>query len=219
MSEEERASPVFFHGPIKDRRHGLHAFVSSPAGDHRRDITLDRTFEAHVIAEAGRAPKHDGFRDLRGPVHSFMRGQHYGIRSRSGLARDGNTYNTRKLVACTVACDWGESTETYLMNVVEELERNTEEAKRLWKGYAEELARFRSVIKNDVESLQASARKTTEAIGRMHKAYSDVFAMLNSADMAKAIENAERLARACEALSNLEPHKMTFAVIDSQRGE
>jgi hypothetical protein len=37
--------------------------------------------------------------------------------------------------------------------------------------------------------------------------------------MQKAVENAERLATAVNALAHLEPHKMTFAVLDSQRGD
>lgn len=100
------------------------------------------------------------------------------------------------------------------MNVIAELKGNYEEAETLWKSYEAKLQSFRSMVKNDVSSLEASARKTTEAVQRMTKAYGDVVTQLNSDQMLQAVQNAERLAAALGALAQLQSHKLVFAVTD-----
>lgn len=103
------------------------------------------------------------------------------------------------------------------MNVMEELRGNYDEAEKLWSAYEDKLKNFRSNIKNDVASLEASARKTTEAVQRMNKAYSDVVVQMNGPEMQQAIANAERLATAMTALAGLQSHMLTVTVIDNAR--
>ena len=102
------------------------------------------------------------------------------------------------------------------MNVIEQLKGNYDEAHKLWEGYKSKLDQFRSAIKNDVTSLEASARKSTEATQKMNAAYSDVIRLLNSDEMTRAVENAERLATAMEALSKMQSHRLVLAVSDQR---
>lgn len=136
----------------------------------------------------------------------------------SGLTRDGAHYIEKEVDAWSVQCSWACWTECDLMNVTEELQKQYESAAELWKAYEKRLHDFRSAVKNDISSLEAGARKTTEAVVRMNKAYSDVFVQLNSAEMATAIANAERLATAMKALSELQPHKLAFTVNGTNEG-
>lgn len=101
------------------------------------------------------------------------------------------------------------------MEITQELQSQYDAAADLWKAYEKRLSDFRSLVKNDVASLEASARKTAEAVTRMNKAYGDVIAQMNGQEMRQAVENAERLAAAMAALANLQSHKLTVAVIDN----
>lgn len=105
-------------------------------------------------------------------------------------------------------------TEGGLMNVIDELQGNYDAALELWKKYETDLCAFRSKVKDDVTSLEASARKTTAAVQRMGAQYQEVIAQLTSPTMQQAIENAERLAAAVSALSALQSHRMTFEVAE-----
>lgn len=116
-----------------------------------------------------------------------------------------------------VEYQWAVQTQDLLMTTTEELEQNYEAAAALWKKYEGRLDDFRNKVKQDVASLEASARKTTEASQRINKAYSDVVVQLNSQEMLTAIDNAERLARALNAIANMQSHKLTFAVIDAAK--
>jgi hypothetical protein len=100
------------------------------------------------------------------------------------------------------------------MNIIEELRNNYEECAGVWETYDKKLAAFRSAVKNDVISLEASARKTTEAVNRMTQAYSNVITQLNSPEMQQAVANAERLSVALTALAQLQSQKLVFAVTD-----
>lgn len=103
------------------------------------------------------------------------------------------------------------------MNILEELKGNYDEAEKLWDSYKGRLDEFRSAVKNDVSSLEASARKTTEAVQRMNRAYGTVIEQLNSEPMLQAIANAERLANALSALSALQAHKLVFSVAENEQ--
>jgi len=100
------------------------------------------------------------------------------------------------------------------MNVIDELQTNYDAAAKLWDAYKDRLHEFRSAVKNDVASLEAAARKTADAAVRINKSYAEVFAQLNGDEMARAIDNAERLARALDAIAHLQGHRLMFAVVD-----
>lgn len=133
----------------------------------------------------------------------------------TGRFREGVAFRGDQLGRWIVSVKWAANTESTLMNVVEQLKENYGEAEKLWEGYEYKLAQFRSSVKNDVTSLEASARKTTEAVNKVLSAYSSVIACLNSAEMQNATENAERLATAMQALANLQSHKLSIAVVDN----
>lgn len=122
-----------------------------------------------------------------------------------------------ELARWTVGFAWATETERCFMGIVQELKGQYDEAETLWRSYIDRLNKFRSQIKNDVVSIEAAARKTTEAVNRMSATYSSVIAQLNSPEMHQAIANAERLAGALAALSNLQSHKLVFSVGDNQQ--
>lgn len=155
----------------------------------------------------------DGLVDYSGPIgRSFIGNMFNPIKS--GLARDGILFSGKELTAYVARFAWAASTESALMNLTEELHEQYKAAEKLWDGYKDKLVKFRSEVKNDVDSLQAAARRTTDAVHRMTEAYSDVIAQLNSPEMAQAVANAERLASALSALAQLQTHKLVFAVSD-----
>lgn len=159
----------------------------------------------------------DGFRYLSGPIHKFVTSHKAG-----GMLLGGPVWGRRESFFAdqvnrhVVQWVWATDTEKCLMNVVEELKKNYDAAAELWSAYEKRLQEFRSSVKNDITSLEAGARRTTEAVAKMNKAYGDVLVQLNGPDMKQAIENAERLARAMESLASLQSHKLTFAVIDAK---
>lgn len=159
----------------------------------------------------------DGLRDIHGPVNrAFCLAGVRAVKD-SRDRHDGLAFYVADLDRYKVGYQWACDTEKLLMNIIEELRTHYEAAARMWKDYEERLTNFRSAVKNDVASVEASARKTTEAVQRMNKAYSEVMAQLNSPSMQQAIQNAERLAAAMESLSALQSHKLVFAVTDQSR--
>ena len=102
------------------------------------------------------------------------------------------------------------------MDVISSLKSNYDEANALWQNYEKKLESFRSMVKNDVTSLEASARKTTDAVQKMNKAYGDAISQMTSKEMQTAIENAERLAKAMEALAAVQAQKLTFEIADKK---
>lgn len=157
----------------------------------------------------------DGFIDFDGPVSKFMRAQHP-LRWRDKGGHKGGPHVLGKDAdEWALKIIWATNTEMALMNVIEQLKENYDEAQKLWSGYDVKLTEFRGAVKNDVKSLEAAARKTTEAVQKMQTAYGDVINTLNSPEMKNATENAERLAAAMSALANLQSHKLSIAVVDN----
>jgi len=154
----------------------------------------------------------DGVRAAHGPITEWFSCQLRWVHKNSGIRGPGLYEN--QLDRFIVGAKWATFTEGGFMNVIEALKDNYEKAAELWESYKDRLKAFRSDVKNDVQSLEAASRKTTEAVQRMNKAYSDVLAQLNGGEMARAIENAERLAKALGALAELQSHKLVFAVTD-----
>lgn len=151
----------------------------------------------------------DGIREFIGPVtRNVLALKSYN----DGRVREGVYYNGTEVNRWVVAWKWATQTEMLFMNIIESLKENYEAASALWKSYDDKLKEFRGVVKNDVASLEASARKTAEAVQKMNKAYNDVLAQMNGEEMALAIQNAERLAAALKSLSELQVHTLNFTV-------
>lgn len=111
---------------------------------------------------------------------------------------------------------WATKTEDGFMNIIEELTKNYDQAASLWGLYKNRLDAFRGAVKNDVSSLEASARKTTASIERMNEAYGRVITQMTGHEMAKAVENAERLATAMRALAELQEQRFVLSVVDEK---
>jgi ribosomal protein L20 len=134
-----------------------------------------------------------------------------------GITRTGQVEDKRRRDVLEVALGYAATTESDLMEVIEELSKNYEQAASLWKDYEKRLTEFRSAVKNDVTSLEAAARKTTDAVHRMNAAYGHVITQLNSQEMQQALSNAERLAAAMQALASLQSHRLVLSVTEQDK--
>lgn len=92
----------------------------------------------------------------------------------------------------------------------------TESIKQAVATYEELVKTFRGAVKNDISSVKASASAIENNLDRMRNVYLGTVAMLTSRDFVLAIENAERLATALKAISDLQSHSITFAVLDKK---
>lgn len=176
---------------------------------------LDALPAENPVVGRGRIKKYtdDGMRNTYGPIARLMQScQPEIINGTRGIMRSLDAD------AVMFAYSWAYQTENCLMNIIDELKTQYAEAAELWKSYEKQLQQFRATVKNDITSLEAGARKTTESVTRMNKAYGDVITQMNGEEMQQAIQNAERLAAAMTALANLQSHKLTFSVIDNDRG-
>lgn len=81
-------------------------------------------------------------------------------------------------------------------------------------AYHKTIDAFRGRIKNDLVSIAASSDKIVAESSKMQRATQATVAMLVGPEMEKALQNAERLATALKAISELQSHSLTFAVLD-----
>lgn len=105
---------------------------------------------------------------------------------------------------------------TYMSEVTEAYESARKVIDEANAAYNKTLAGFRSTIKNDLSAIAASAEKVQTEVGKMQRAYQAAVETLNSPSMQSAIANAERLAAALKAVSELQSHSITFAVLDKK---
>lgn len=84
------------------------------------------------------------------------------------------------------------------------------------EAYKKIMSEFRGSIKNDLASLSATADRVQKETTKLAAAYKNAVATLTSEDMLRAIANAERLATALKAISDLQSHSITFAVLDKK---
>jgi hypothetical protein len=159
----------------------------------------------------------DGFNWKFGRAHNFFSDLLEAAVVSHPAAPGGRCYSKSSLEAVDAGYGWIFRTECPLMNVIDELKKNFDQVQSLWKGYETELKVFRSAAKNDVSSLEAAARKTSDAAVRINSSYASVMALLNSEEMAQAVSNAERLAAAMTALASLQSHKLVFSVTEQER--
>lgn len=175
-------------------------------------IPFDRRYKTAQRAYA------DGLWNMHGSIS-----KHYGAFAltpvRTGQFREGFGFNKSDCDAYTHRVGWAISTEDAFLNIIEELKGNYSEVAQLWAMYDEKLKKFRGEVKNDIASLEAAARKTTEGVQRMNKAYADVVDQMNSPAMEQAIKNAERLAAAMTTLANAQSQQLSFTVVAPRQNE
>lgn len=139
---------------------------------------------------------------LHGVLHSPPRGGVREIEIQYQKIREIQPYVFTK--------QWGAFMEVQ-KEMVEERIRACDEA---LERYKQLVTKFRGEVKNDLSSVQAGARATEEAVQRMGKAYAATTSMLTTPEFTRALENAERMAVALKAISELQSHSITFAVLD-----
>lgn len=112
----------------------------------------------------------------------------------------------------------GEQKEGYyiMADVQEAYDEANEQLLKAKEAYHKTIESFRSTIKNDLSSIAASAAKVQAEAQKMNQAYGSTITSLTSEQMEKAIANAERLAAALTAISTVNSHSLTFAVIDKK---
>lgn len=102
----------------------------------------------------------------------------------------------------------------FMPTQVEMLTELTDEVRAALKQYEGVVTAFRGATKNDISSAKAAATAIEENLLRMKKVYTDTANMLGSVEFERAIENAERMASALKAISELKSNSITFAVLD-----
>lgn len=84
------------------------------------------------------------------------------------------------------------------------------------EAYLKTVSTFKANIKNDLSSISAAAQKIQAESAKVRAAYEDTARQLITADMERAIVNAERLAVALKTISELQSNRITLAVLDSK---
>lgn len=74
------------------------------------------------------------------------------------------------------------------------------------------LVDFRGSIKNDLTSMKAASERVQNEVLQMREKYKQAQDLLNSSEFVKAIENAERMATALQAIQTLTETKVSVAV-------
>lgn len=161
----------------------------------------------------------DGLREIHGSVWNFIGPPYLAHIKKTGLSREGHAWDKNVLEKYVFAYGFYIDTEVGFMNIIETLKNQYEATKELWERYDEKSKNFRATVKNDIASIEASSRKTTEAVQKMHKAYGQVIGQLNGQEMTDAIANAERLAHALETIANLQSHNLAVEIVKSKPPE
>lgn len=77
--------------------------------------------------------------------------------------------------------------------------------------------KFRERIKNDLSSMKASSDRVQSEVLQMQSQYKAAQELLTSPVMERAIENAERMATALKAISELSTTKITVGVFGGEK--
>ena len=80
------------------------------------------------------------------------------------------------------------------------------------------LVDFRGSIKNDMTSMKAASERVQAEVLQMREKYKQAQDLLTSPEFTKAIENAERMARALESIQKLTETKISVAVFSGGSG-
>ena len=93
-------------------------------------------------------------------------------------------------------------------------ERANEQVSKAQEAYNKTITTFRSTIKNDLATIGASADKVRNLAAGLGRESTAAIEIMTSPEMIRALENAERLAAALKAISELQSHSITFAILD-----
>jgi hypothetical protein len=108
--------------------------------------------------------------------------------------------------------------EFYIMSDVSDAyEKSNAVVEDARRQYNKTVKEFRSEIKNDVSAISASSDKLQAELSRLASAFDHVSKLMNDGDMKVALDNAERLVTAFNALSHVNGHKLTFAVLSGKK--
>ena len=83
--------------------------------------------------------------------------------------------------------------------------------------YLDSLKKLRGEIKNDVAVISASSAKSISEIEKLATSAQEFINKMTSAEMEKSILNAERMATALQAISQLSDNKITFAIMGNSK--
>ena len=102
---------------------------------------------------------------------------------------------------------WKMSMEATIASV-----ESTQRAQAAIDNLRKTLNEFRGAIKNDLSSMKAASERVQNEVLQMHDKYRKAQDILTTPDFMKAIENAERMAAALEAIQKLTETKVSVAV-------
>ena len=110
---------------------------------------------------------------------------------------------------------WSGHMQVILPVEKELLNAQVETIEEATKRYLDVVKQFRSAAKNDVAAAKSSAVAVEESVVRMKRAYDSAVERLTAPDFTEAVQNAERLAAALQAIEKLTATKVSFAVFGS----
>lgn len=85
-------------------------------------------------------------------------------------------------------------------------------AEEALKSLKASLDKFKSTLANDLTSIKAAGTRVQSECLQMKQAYQAAQAMLTTAEFERAVANAERMAAALKAISELSDTKLSLAV-------
>lgn len=96
---------------------------------------------------------------------------------------------------------------------------STERAQASIENLKKMLVDFRGSIKNDMTSMKAASERVQTEVMQMRDKYKQAQDVLNSEEFMKAINNAERMAAALQAIQTLTETKISVAVFSGGKNE
>lgn len=112
--------------------------------------------------------------------------------------------------------NWSDVLRTHLMDRSEDIEKSEKSLQEAGQRMSKTIRDIAGSMKNDVVSISASSDKMAREMYKVHQSTKDVIGALTGESMVQAINNAERLATALKAISELQSHSITFAVLDKK---
>lgn len=125
---------------------------------------------------------------------------------RDGVAWKADVLQRAKPITAYLSF-WKASMETEIV-ATEAANRAMESLERLDAAAKQ----FRSVVKNDLTAMKASSDRVQTEVSAMADRYKQATQLLTSEDFERALSNAERMATALKAISELSETKLSVAV-------
>lgn len=138
-----------------------------------------------------------------------------GMRLNGRNNQHGDAFDMDKLDK-TLPLLWDEQWRKFMSTEAKMLTELTDEVKAALEVYGNTVKQFRGAVKNDIASAKSAASSIEDNLRRMGLVYNSTAAMLTTAEFEKALVNAERMAAALRAISELQSHSITFAILDKK---